>query len=86
MSRFDINGHDPARGVYHVALSDGRGAALIPEAAIAAEFGTATVSRSQAEEWIATMAHDIADAIEALLAGQPAKAPFAPIQLAETPS
>lgn len=81
MSRIDINGYDPVRAGYEVTLTSGKGTALIPDSVIAAEYGGVAATPSQAEEWIAAMAHDIADAIETLTAGGTVKPPLTGLRL-----
>lgn len=84
MSPIDNNGRGD--GGYLIALSDGSGAALVPDDLLASEMGGSSVSEDAAMEWIAAMQHELATAVRQRLRGLPAAPPFDQISLQDAGS
>ncbi|MBN7785265.1 hypothetical protein JYP51_10060 [Ponticoccus gilvus] len=78
MSTLELDGPD-GRGGYRVALRGGETHGLIPAELVADQTGS--TAQTDAEEWIAAQASEIAQALETLSRGHTPPAPFDRIQL-----
>ncbi|MBF9060208.1 hypothetical protein HKCCSP123_13565 [Rhodobacterales bacterium HKCCSP123] len=80
----EVIGKTADSSAYRVALDLGgaRVVAHVPDALLSAQYGQeAKVSHGQAYEWIATQAHDLAQAIETRAKGGTPRPPFDQITL-----
>ena len=80
----NVLGKNQTAEAYRVSVEIGGDevVALVPDALLSAEYGSAAkVSHEAAYEWIATMRHDLEDAIRAMHGGKTPHAPFDQITL-----